>query len=127
MGFIFGGGPSLRGGEGLIGRVKLGDFFRCLVGDLFDIHPALRRADEDHLLDATVECHAQIGFLVDVGGLLNPHLLDDVAPDRHAKNLLGEIRCLLRVPREFDAPCLAPSPRVDLRLDSAATLQCLSN
>ena len=50
-------------------------------GDLFDLHAALRREHEERLLRAAVERDREVVLLRDVGRLLDPERLDDVAAD----------------------------------------------
>src|SRR5206468_3792959 len=52
-----------------------------LLGDLLDLDAALRREHEERLLHAAIERDREVVLLRDVGGLLDPKLVDDMAVD----------------------------------------------
>ena len=68
-------------------------------GDLLDLDAALRREHEERLLRAAVERDREVVLLRDVGGLLDPDLLDDVAADVEADDLLRLLLGVRRDPR----------------------------
>ena len=55
-----------------------------LLRDLLDLDAALRREHEERLLRAAVERDREVVLLRDVGRLLDPELVDDVAVDVEA-------------------------------------------
>ena len=86
-------------------------------GDLFDLDAALRREHEQRLLGAAIEGDREVVLLRDLGRALDPDLLDDVAANVEADDLL---RLLLRVRRivgELHAAGLAAAAREHLSLD----------
>ena len=94
-------------------------------GDLLDLDAALRREHEERLLRATVERDREVVLLRDVGGLLDPDLLDDVAadvePDDVPRLLLGVGGIL----GELDAAGLAAAARQHLSLDDDRAAELL--
>ena len=86
-------------------------------GDLFDLDAALRREHEQRLLDAAVERDREVVLLRDVGRALDPDLLDDVAANVEADDLLGLLLRVRRVVGELHAAGLAAAAREHLSLD----------
>ena len=86
-------------------------------GDLFDLDAALRREHEQRLLDAAVERDREVVLLRDVGGALDPDLLDDVAANVEADDLLGLLLGVRRIVGELHAAGLAAAAGQHLRLD----------
>ena len=66
-------------------------------GDLLDLDAALGREHEQRLLRAAVEGDREVVLLRDVGGLLDPELLDDMPADVQPDDVA---RLLLRVGRD---------------------------
>ena len=69
------------------------------------------------LLGGAVEREAGVVLLVDVGGVLDPHPLDDVALDVHAEDVPGVRADLVGVVGELDAARLAAAADLHLGLD----------
>ena len=88
-----------------------------VAGDLLDVDTALGRQHQQVLLGGPVEREAGVVLLVDVGGVLDPHPLDDVALDVHAEDVPGVGAHLVGVVGELDAAGLAPATDLDLGLD----------
>ena len=98
-----------------------------VLGDLLDLDAALRREHEERLLRATVERDREVVLLRDVGGLLDPDLLDDVAADVEPDDVA---RLLLRVRGilgELDAAGLAAAARQHLSLDDDRAAELLGS
>ena len=88
-----------------------------LLGDLLDLDPTLGREHEQRLLDATIERQREVVLLRDVGRLLDPEALDDVALDVEPDDVLRVLLGLVRVGCELDAARLAAPAREHLGLD----------
>ena len=97
--------------------VKPNECVRALVGNLLDLDSTLRREHEQRLLDATVEREREVVLLRDVGRLLDPEPLHDVALDVETDDVLRVLLGLVRARRELDATCLAAATGQHLRLD----------
>ena len=87
------------------------------MGDLFDLHAALDRADGHELPASPVEQEGQVELLRDVAGLLDEHLVHGVALDVHAEDLAGLGVRVIGAFRYLDSASLAPAAGLDLRLD----------
>ena len=85
--------------------------------DLLDLDAALRREHEERLLRAAVERDREVVLLRDVGRLLDPERLDDVAADVEADDVLGLLLCVRGVFRELDTAGLPAAAGQHLRLD----------
>jgi hypothetical protein len=72
--------------------VQLDDRVGVGLGDRLDLDTALGRQHQQVLLRGTVEGEAGVVLLVDVGCLLDPDPLDDVALDVHAEDVPGVVR-----------------------------------
>ena len=69
------------------------------------------------LLDPAIEREREVVLLRDLGRLLDPETLDDVALDVEADDVLRVLLRLVRVGRELDAACLAAAAGEHLGLD----------
>src|SRR5581483_8860742 len=94
-------------------------------GDLFDLDTALRREHEERLLRATVEGDREVVLLRDVGGLLDPELLDDVAADVEADDVLRLLLGVGGVVGELHAARLAATAGQHLSLDDDGAAEFL--
>ena len=96
----------------------------ALGGDLLDLDAALRREHEQRLLLAAVERDREVVLLRDVGGALDPELLDDVAVDVEADDVLRLLLGVRRIVGELHSAGLAAAARQHLGLhdDLAAEL-----
>ena len=74
-----------RDGVDVDARDRLG----VLLGDAFDVDAALRGQHAEVLLGAAVERERRVVLLGDVGRVLDPHDLHDVALDVHAEDVPG--------------------------------------
>ena len=72
-------------------------------GDVLDLDAALGREHEERLLGATVERDREVVLLRDLGGGLDPHLLDDVAADVEPDDLLRLLLGVGGILGELDA------------------------
>ena len=104
--------------------MDLVDLFRRMGRDFLDVHAAFARGHQRHSLRGTIDDHADIEFLGDVGALFDqqsPHLLPAgsglVRDQLHAEDLGGTLLDLIDRTREFHAAALAASAGVDLGLD----------
>ena len=98
-----------------------------VLRDLLDLDAALRGEHEERLLRATVERDREVVLLRDVGGLLDPDLLDDVAADVEPDDvprLLLRVRGILG---ELDAAGLAAAARQHLSLDDDRAAELLGS
>jgi hypothetical protein len=89
---------------------------RIFLGHYFDLHAALCGQHEQMLLGATVEGVAGVVLLGNVGGLLYPHHVHDVALDVHAQNVGCMFKRLGRVGGKFDATCFTTTTNLHLGL-----------
>ncbi len=116
--------------------MHLVDFFRGVGGDLLDVHSALARRHQRDTLRGTVDHHAEVKLLGDVGAFLDQqaaHLLPRrpglMRDELHAEDLGGALLDLIDRARELDAAALAAPTGVDLRLHhphgAAECLRCL--
>ena len=103
--------------------VEAGDRVRVLLGDLLDVHAALRRQHHQRGLGRAVEHDRGVVLGRDVRGLLDPQLVDGVAADVHAEDGLGVLLGLLDRVGHLDAAGLAAAADLDLRLDHAGEAQ----
>ena len=99
--------------------VQAGDRVRVVVGDLLDVHPALRREHHERLLGRAVEDDRRVVLGGDVGGRLDPDLVDGEAADVHAEDRAGVLLGLAAVLGDLDAAGLAAAADQHLRLDHA--------
>src|SRR5205085_10748477 len=98
---------------------------RCLLGDLLDLDPALRREHEERLLRAAVEGDREVVLARDVGRLLDPEAADDMAADVEPENVLRLLLGVAGTGREHDAARLAPPAGEHLRLDDDLAAELL--
>src|SRR5207245_9486155 len=94
-------------------------------GDLFDLDAALRRENEERLLRASVERDREVVLLRDVGGLLDPELLDDVPADVEADDVSGLFFGVGRVFGELDPARLPAAACQNLSLDHRLAAELL--
>ncbi len=97
--------------------VQLDDRVGIRLGDRLDLDAALGRQHQEVLLGGTVEREAGVVLLVDVGGVLDPDPLDEVALDVHPEDVPGVLADLGLVVGELDAAGLAAATDLHLRLD----------
>ena len=117
---------SLRVDAGLTGRfrvepvdridVQLDDRVGVRFGDRLDLDTALGRQHQQVLLRRAVEREAGVVLLVDVGGVLDPDPLHEVALDVHPEDVAGVLADLGLVVGELDAAGLASAADLHLRL-----------
>ena len=96
-----------------------------LLGDLLDLDAALRREHEERLLRAAVERDREVVLALDVRGLLDPELVDDVAVDVEAEDVASLRLGVGRVVGELDAAGLAAPAGQHLRLDDDRAAELL--
>ncbi len=94
------------------------------LGELLDLHAAVRRGDDHDPLGFAVEHEAEIEFARDVGRRLDQHALDHLARfagllghQHPPEQRRGEVAHLLLGPAQLDAAGLAAAAGMDLRLD----------
>ena len=97
--------------------MELDERVGVLLRDLLDLDAALRREHEERLLRAAIERDREVVLLRDVGGLLDPELVDDVAVDVQAEDVLRLRLGVGRVVGELDAARFAAPAGQDLSLD----------
>ena len=97
--------------------VQLDDRVGVRFGDRLDLDAAFGRQHQQVLLGGPVEREAGVVLLVDVGGVLDPHPLDEVALDVHAEDVAGVLAHLGLVVGELDAAGLAAAADLHLGLD----------
>ncbi len=97
--------------------VQLDDRIGVRLGDRLDLDAALGRQHQEVLLRGSVEREGGVVLLVDVGRLLDPQSLDDVALDVHPEDVAGVLAYLGLVVGELDAAGLATTADLHLRLD----------
>ena len=85
--------------------------------DFFDLDAALRGEHEERLLGAAIERDREVVLLRDVGRLLDPERLDDVAADVEADDVLGLLLGVCGILGELDATRLAAAAGQHLSLD----------
>ena len=108
---------ALRFAEAVDGiDVDACDRVGVLLRDLLDLDAALRGEHAEVLLRAPVERERRVVLLGDVGRVLDPHDVHDVALDVHAEDVPGVRAHLVGVGRELDAAGLAAPAHLDLRL-----------
>ena len=88
-----------------------------LVGNRLDLDAALRAQHPEVLLRAAIERERRVVLLGDVGRVLDPDPLHDVALDVHAEDVAGVGANLVGVLGELDAAGLAAPADLHLRLD----------
>ena len=95
-----------------------------VLGDLLDLHPALRGEHQQRLLDAAVERDREVVLLRDAGRTLDPERPHDVPADVETEDLLCLLLRVGRVVGELDPARLAAAAGQHLRLhdDGAADL-----
>src|SRR5262249_49358673 len=86
-------------------------------GDLFDLHAALYRAHREVGAVGAVEKEGDVVLLGDVAGLGDQQLLDDVAFDVEAEDVLGVFIGVVGGGGVFDTTGFAPAANLDLRFD----------
>ena len=86
-------------------------------GDVLDLDTALGGEHEERLLRAPVERDRKVVLLRDVGGLLDPELLDDMAADVETDDLHRLLLGVGGILRELDPARLPPAARQHLGLD----------
>ncbi len=86
------------------------------LGDRLDLDTTLRRQHQQVLLGGAVEAERGVVLLGDVGRVLDPEHLDDVALDVHAEDVPGVETDLVGVVGELDAAGLAAPAHLDLGL-----------
>ena len=86
-------------------------------GDLFDLHAALHRAHRQVGAVGAVEQEGDVVLLGDVAGLGDQQLLDDVALDVQAEDVLRVVVGVLGGRGVLDATGLAAPTDLDLRFD----------
>ena len=91
--------------------------FGPLGRDLLDVDSALLREHEQRLLLAAVEGDREVVLALDVRGLLDPELADDVAVDVHAEDRLRVLRGLVGGVGELDPTGLPAAAGQHLGLD----------
>ena len=96
-----------------------------LVGDFFDVHAALRREHHERLLRAAVEDDRGVVLGGDVGGTLDPDLLDLEAADVHAEDRVGVRLRLVGVLGDLDPAGLAAAADLHLCLDDDRKTEAL--
>ncbi len=109
-------------GGGLVEAVDgidpdLGDGVGVLLGDGLDLDAAFLGQHAEVLLGAAIEREAGVVLLGDVGGLLDPDPLDDVALDVEPQDVAGVLADGVDVGGELHTPGLAATTGVDLGLD----------
>jgi hypothetical protein len=85
--------------------------------DLLDLDAALGREHEQRLFRAAVERDREVVLALDVAGLLDPELANDVAADVEPEDLPRALLGLVGRLRELDPARLATAPGQHLRLD----------
>ena len=96
----------------------LGDRVGILLGHRLDLDAALRRQHAEVLLRGAVERERRVVLLGDVGRLLDPQHVDDVALDVHARGCSTACsRHSSAFVGQLDAAGLAPAADLHLRLD----------
>ena len=86
-------------------------------GDVLDLDTALRGEHEERLLRAPVERDREVVLLRDVGGLLDPELLDDMAADVETDDVLCLLLGVGGILGELDPARLTAAARQHLGLD----------
>ena len=115
---IDGRGAGGLGAEPVDGiDVQPHDRVGILLGDGLDVDAALRRQHEEVLLGRPVEREAGVVLVLDVGRVLDPDPLDDVALDVHAEDVPGVGAHLVGVVGELDPAGLAAPADLHLGLD----------
>ena len=99
--------------------VQAGDRVRVVVGDLLDVHPALRGEHHERLLGRAVEDDRRVVLGGDVGGRLDPDLVHGEAADVHPEDRASVLLGLAAVLGDLDAAGLAAAADQHLRLDHA--------
>ena len=92
------------------------DRLGVLLGDTFDVDAALRGEHAEVLLGAAVERERRVVLLGDVGRVLDPDDLHDVALDVHAEDVPGVGADLGGVVGELDAAGFPAAADLHLRL-----------
>jgi hypothetical protein len=87
--------------------VQAGDRRRVALGDLLDVHAALRGEHEQRRLGGAVEDDRGVVLLVDLAGRLDPDLVDREALDVHAEDGLAVLARLGLILGDLDAAGLA--------------------
>jgi hypothetical protein len=90
--------------------VQPGDRGRVALGDLLDVHPALRREHHQRLLGRAVEDDRRVVLGGDVRGGLDPHLVHGEAADVHAEDRLRVLLGLVRSLATLMPPALPRPP-----------------
>ena len=102
----------------------LKNFLGRVLGDVLDIHAALRRRHQRHALGGAIHHHADVKFFLDVGALFHQQALDQatfgaglMGDEGHAENLLGIGANFIDRLGDLDTATLAAAAGVNLRLD----------
>ena len=102
--------------------VELDDGVRVLLRHLFDLDATLGRQHQQVLLRRPVEREAGVVLLGDVGRVLDPDAVHDMALDVHAEDVAGMQPNLVGVVGELDPARLAPPADLHLGLDDDGVL-----
>ena len=94
-----------------------GERVGVLVGDGLDLHTTLRGEHPEMLLGAAIERERRVVLLRDVGRVLDPDHVHDVALDVEAEDVAGVEPRFVRVLGELHPTGLAPAAHLDLGLD----------
>ena len=97
--------------------VELHDGVRVLLRHLLDLDATLGRQHQQMLLRRSVEREAGVVLLSDVGRVLDPDALHDMALDVHAEDVAGVQPNLVSVVGQLDPARLAPPADLHLGLD----------
>ena len=111
------GGPSASDSPstGLMWSMTMASGFVAATASIST--PPSARQHQQVLLGGAVERERGVVLLGDVGGVLDPHPLDDVALDVHAEDVAGVRADLVGVVGELDAAGLAAPAHLHLGLD----------
>ena len=90
-----------------------------LLGDLLDVHAALRREQQQRALGCRIVQHGRVHLVRDRHLLLDQHLGNAMLADAHAEDGGGGCPGLVRCGRQLDAAGLAALAGRHLRLDHA--------
>ena len=97
-----------RNSDDLVGRLR---------GDLLNVHAALAAGHHHHALLGSIKYSAKVNLRLDVGSLINQHLLDRQTLDIHPEDGVGGGLCFFGRSGKFDASRLAAPANEYLALD----------